>query len=44
MVSELDTGRCASEEVESQKGVDKKGCASKDVGPLVGSHIDWRRE
>ena len=46
MVSELDIGRCASEEAELRKGVDTRQCVNKDVGPrrgwIGGSHIDWR--
>ena len=33
MVLELDTKQCASEEVESRRGVDTRRCASKDSGP-----------
>ena len=49
MVSEPDTGRCASEEAVSRRGVDTRWYASRDAGPergvdLVGSHIDWRKE
>ena len=47
MVSESDTGRCASEKTEPQKGVNTRRCASKDAGPrrvvdLGGSHIKER--
>ena len=49
MVSELDTGRCASLLAVPQRGVDTRWCASKDAGPqrewIWGrSHIDWRKE
>ena len=48
MVSEPDTGRCASEEAKPRRGVDVRRCASKDVGRQRGVnwgvHIDWRRE
>ena len=36
IVSEPDTGRCASEEVEPQRGVDTRLCVSKDIGPRRG--------
>ena len=36
MVSELDIGRCASEEVEPRRGVDTRQCASKDARPEGG--------
>ena len=36
MVSELDIGRCASEEAGSQRGVDTRQCANKDTGPRRG--------
>ena len=36
MVSEPDTGRCASEEAEPRRGVDTRRCSSKDVGPQRG--------
>ena len=48
MVSKSDIRRCASEEVEPEKGVDKRQCASKDAGPqrgwIVRSHIGWGGE
>ena len=48
MVSELDTERCASEEVEFGRGGDTRQCASKDAGPrrgwIVRSHIGWGGE
>jgi len=48
MVPELDTGRCASEEVEPRWRVDMRRCVSKDAGPkggeLGGPKIDWRKE
>ena len=45
MVSESDTGLCASEEALPRRGVDTRWCASKDAGPQRGwiwwgSHID----
>ena len=47
MVSEPDTRQCASEEVEPQRGVDTRWCAST-LGPEGGwigrLHIDWRRK
>ena len=43
MVLEPVTGRCASEEAILRRGVDMRQCASKDVGPRWGSHIDWRK-
>ena len=54
MVSELDNGWCASEDVGSSKGVDCQmvseldngWCASENVGPQRGwimrSHVGWR--
>ena len=33
MVSEPDTGHCASEEVELRKEVDMRRCVRKDAGP-----------
>ena len=36
MVSESNTGRCISEEVEPRRGVDARWCASKDAGPRRG--------
>ena len=33
MVSELDTGQCASEKAEPLRGVDMRWCVSKDAGP-----------
>ncbi|KAG7020816.1 hypothetical protein SDJN02_17504, partial [Cucurbita argyrosperma subsp. argyrosperma] len=33
MILKLDTGRCASEEAEPQRGVDTRRCANKDAGP-----------
>ena len=36
MVSELDTGRCASKETEPRRRVDTRQCANKDAGPLRG--------
>ena len=36
MVSEPDTGLCASEEVIPRRGIDMKRCVSKDVGPQMG--------
>ena len=33
MVSELDTGRCASLLVVPRRGVDTRRCASEDIGP-----------
>ena len=39
MVSKPDTGQRASEEVESQRGMDTRQCANKDVGPLRG--VNW---
>ena len=49
MVSEPDTGRCASLLAVPRRGVDTRRCASKDTGPQRGvdlgrSHIDWRKE
>ena len=48
MVLEIDTGRCASEEVEPRRGVDMRRCVGKDAGPkgggLGGLIIDWRKE
>ena len=39
MVSELDIGRCTSEEAKPRSGVDTRWCASKDVGPW--KRADW---
>ena len=39
MVSEPDTGRCASEEAVPRKGVDTKRCASKNAGPQRGVNL-----
>ena len=39
MVSEPDTGRCASEEAEPQRGVDTKRYARKDAGPPKGGGL-----
>ena len=36
MVSESDTGRCASFLAVPRRGVDTRRCASKDVGPRRG--------
>ena len=36
MVSELDIGGCASEEVESLRMMDIRQCANKDAGPRGG--------
>ena len=48
MVSELDTGWCASKDAGPPREVDTGWCASKDAGPqrrwIVRSHISWRRE
>ena len=49
MVSEPDTGRCASLLTVPRTGVDMRQCASKDARPqrrwIWGrSHIDWRKE
>ena len=49
MVSEPNTGRCASEEADPQRGMYTRRCTSKDAEPqrggewIGGSHIDWRR-
>ena len=40
MVSELDTGRCASLLAVPRRGVDTRRCASKDAGPQRG--VDLR--
>ena len=40
MVSEPNTGWCASEEVEPRRGVYTRRCASKDAGPQT--RVDWR--
>ena len=39
MVSEPNTRRCVSKEVELRRGVDKRRCVSKDAGPQRG--VDW---
>ena len=47
MVSKPDTRQCASEEVEPQRGVDTRWCASTlgpEEGWIGGLYIDWRRE
>ena len=48
MISELNTGRCASNEAKPRRGMDTRWCANKDTGPrkgwIGGSHINWRRE
>ena len=47
IVSEAGTKRCASEEVEPQKGVNTRRCVGKDIEPrgwIGESHIDRRRE
>ena len=36
MVSEANTGRCASKKAEPQKRVDTKRCARENVG------VDWK--
>ena len=36
MVSELDTGQCASLLAVPRRGVDTRRCASKDAGPRRG--------
>ena len=35
MVSEADTGRCASNEAKPQRGVDTRRCASKDASRRI---------
>ena len=35
MVSELNTGRCASNEAKPRRGMDTRWCANKDIGPHV---------
>ena len=48
MVSEPDTGRCASEETEPQRGWTRGGVRARTPGPEGGwigrSHTDWRRK
>ena len=50
MLSEPDTGRCASLLAVLRRGVDTRRCASKDAGPRRGggwimmSHIGWGGE
>ena len=51
MVSEPDTGRCASEEIESQRGWTRDGVPARMLTPEGGglgggggSHIDWKRK
>ena len=48
MVLESNTGRCAYEEDESQRGWTRGGVPVRilglERGGLGGSHIDWRRE
>ena len=39
MVSELDTGRCVSEEGKPRRRLDMRRCASKDAGPRM--RVDW---
>ena len=39
MVSELDTGRCVSEEGKPRRRLDMRRCASKDAGPQM--RVDW---
>ena len=39
MVSESDTGRCVSEEAESQMGLNTRRCANKDAGSR--KRVDW---
>ena len=41
MVSELDIGRCASEEAEPRRGVDTGWCAIKDARPRRGVGTGW---
>ena len=40
MVSEPDTGRCASEEAEPRKGWPTRRCAGEDTRPR--REVDWR--
>ena len=48
MVLESNTGRCASEDVKPEMGVDTWWCVNEDAGPergwILRSHIGWRGE
>ena len=48
MVSELDTGRCVSDEAKHRRGWTREGVPARTLGLergwIGGSHIDWRRE
>ena len=49
IISEPETGQCASLLAVPQRWVDTRQCASKNAGPQRGwiwgrSHIDWRNE
>ena len=48
MVSEPDTGQCASEETEPRRGWTRDSVPARTLGfeggLIRGSHIDWRRE